>query len=348
MARKDGKDRGLFQRKGHPAWWIRWTCPYGHEHMEKIGPKSLAREMYQRRKTLVKTADFCLTEAREAAVKDTPCLFRDLAARYLQWCREARPRSVGFRVSAMRHLLETFGAQDIRAITRAQVQTYIDVRKRAATSPATVNREREVLSHCFSQAIQWDLAAANPVQATARLAEVNEHPRPLTLEEEARLMAGLPAHYLPFVTLALHTGLRLGELRTQEWRDVDLARGLLTVTRPKSGKREALPLNQAAFSVLAALPQDGPRLFPGLPVKLSNSFVRYALKAGLVDVTFHCLRDTYISRLAPQCTTPTLMALARHRDYRTTQRYIRIDGAHLRAAVDTLVSVPHAAVPLEP
>jgi hypothetical protein len=47
MARKDGKDRGLLQRQGRPEWWIRWTCPYGHEHMEKIGPKGLAREMYQ-------------------------------------------------------------------------------------------------------------------------------------------------------------------------------------------------------------------------------------------------------------------------------------------------------------
>ena len=144
-------------------------------------------------------------------------------------------------------------------------------------------------------------------------------------------------HYKPVVILALHMGLRLGELRAQQWRDVGLAAGLLTVTQPKSGKRETVPLNSIAFAVLAALPQDGPLLFPRLPKKLSDLFIKYARKAGLTDVTFHCLRDTYISRLAPHCTTPTLMALARHRDYRTTQRYVRVDGVHLRQAVEHLV-----------
>jgi hypothetical protein len=31
------------------------------------------------------------------------------------------------------------------------------------------------------------------------------------------------------------------------------------------------------------------------------------------------------------------MALARHRDYKTTRRYVRIDGAHLKQAVEQLV-----------
>ena len=53
-------------------------------------------------------------------------------------------------------------------------------------------------------------------------------------------------------------------------------------------------------------------------------------------MTFHCLRDTYISRLAPHVTTPTLMALARHRDYRTTRRYVQVDGKYLRDAVECL------------
>ena len=154
------------------------------------------------------------------------------------------------------------------------------------------------------------------------------------------MFAVLPTHYKPVVTLALHTGLRLGEFRSQQWHDVDLAASLLTVTRPKSGKRETLPLNSIAFAVLAALPQDGPLLFPRLPKKLSDLFIKYAHKAGLTDVIFHCLRDTYISRLAPHCTTPTLMTLARHRDYRTTQRYVCVDGAHLRHAVEVLAPPP--------
>jgi integrase len=138
------------------------------------------------------------------------------------------------------------------------------------------------------------------------------------------------------VTVALHTGLRLGELRAQRWADVDLLAGNLTVTSPKSRKPESLPLNQTARGVLAELERTDPLVFPKLPKKLSDLFVRYARKAGFKDVTFHCLRDTFISRLAPHVSTPTLMALARHRDYRTTRRYVQVDGAHLREAVERI------------
>jgi len=40
--------------------------------------------------------------------------------------------------------------------------------------------------------------------------------------------------------------------------------------------------------------------------------------------------------LPPHVSTPTLMALARHRDYRTTRRYVQVDGDHLGAAVERL------------
>ncbi|MDE2483856.1 MAG: tyrosine-type recombinase/integrase [candidate division NC10 bacterium] len=112
----------------------------------------------------------------------------------------------------------------------------------------------------------------------------------------------------------------------------------LTVTRPKSGKREQLPLDPTAWRLLASLERTGPLVFPRIPSKLSDLFIRYVKKAGLEGVTFHCLRDTFISRLAldPQVSVPTVMRLARHRNYQTTRRYLRIDEAHLKAAVERL------------
>ena len=92
MARRDGKDCGLLQRQGQPDWWIRWTCPYGHDHREKIGPKSLAKQVYHQRKVAVKTEHFCLTQAREHQHREQPTLFRDAARRYLAWSAEHRPR----------------------------------------------------------------------------------------------------------------------------------------------------------------------------------------------------------------------------------------------------------------
>lgn len=289
---------------------------------------------------MVKWDDWCLTRYKAVIAQrrkaGPPLTFSTIAARYLAWARENRPRSVTFRETAMHRLVAAFGDKPMATIVRADVEAYQARRRDEGAAPATVNRERSVLSHLFTKAQAWGLATANPVMGADRLREPDGKPRPLTPDEEARLFMVLPAHYRPVVTLALHTGLRLGELRYQAWRDVDLPGATLTVTRPKSGKVETIPLNATARAVLASLERTGPLVFPALPVKLSSLFARYVRKAGLKGVTFHCLRDTYISRLAPHVSTPTLMALARNRDYATTRRYVQVDGTHLHQAVGHL------------
>jgi integrase len=338
MARKDGKNRGIFERDGQ--WWIRWSCRYGHDHRERIGPKGLATAEYQQRKVAVKTQGYCLTRARQ----DKPMLFRDAATRYLTWAKEQRPRSYTFREKALEHLKATFGDKTLAEITRTDVDTYQTRRRDEGAAPGTVNRERAVLSHLFSKANAWGVVKGNPVTGSDRQKEPDEKPRPVTPDEEARLFAVLPRgkrgfrYWRELVTLALHTGLRLNELREQAWRNIDLPGGSLSVTQPKSGKAETIPLNATARTVLASVERKAPVIFPTLPKKLTDLFIRYAEKAKLTDVTFHCLRDTYISRLAPHVSTPTLMALARQRDYRTTRRYVQVDGDHLRAAVERLNS----------
>jgi integrase len=319
------------------CWWVRWVCAYGHEHKEKIGTaKSIARAFYEKRKLAVKTEGFCLTEARATAARERPVLFQDAAKRYMAWAEQERPRSVTFRAKALKHLLAAFGGVSLKDITVDHVEAYIQARRDAGAAPGTVNRERTVFGHIFTKGLKWGIVSENPVRLTERQAEPDGIPRPLTHDEERRLFTVLPAHYRPFVTLALHTGLRLGELRAQTWKDVDLTNGVLTVTRPKSGKREVLPLNRTAKMVLTSLERTGPLLFPAMPKKLSDLFIRYAKKTGLQDVTFHCCRDTFISRLAPHVSATTLMTLARHRDLRTTRRYLKIEEAHLRAAVERL------------
>src|SRR3990167_9499618 len=94
--------RGVFQKPGKgPAWWIRWTCPYGHRHAERIGPKAQAILMAERRRVAVKVEGFCLTVQRDAAKRCTPLLLRDAVSAYLSWATLHRPRSLGFRRAAL-------------------------------------------------------------------------------------------------------------------------------------------------------------------------------------------------------------------------------------------------------
>ena len=126
---------------------------------------------------------------------------------------------------------------------------------------------------------------------------------------------------------------------------MDLDTATLTVTAPKSGQREVLPLNTTVTDLLHRLPKDGPTVFPMIPADFSRVFARIARAVNL-NITFHCLRDTFISRLAPHVSGPVLMQLARHRDFRTTRRYLKVDGQHLREAVERLT--PDSQYPLIP
>jgi integrase len=60
----------------------------------------------------------------------------------------------------------------------------------------------------------------------------------LSGEEEVRLRAAVSAtcpEHMPELDLALNTGLRLGELYGLVWENVNLARRVLTIPRPKNG-----------------------------------------------------------------------------------------------------------------
>jgi len=341
MARAGGKDRGLFQKNG--VWWVRWTCSYGHEHRERGGSKSVARQLYQQRKTAVRYDNFCLSAARAKVQRDRLQTFNSMAERYMEWAVEHCPRSLRFYRTIVRQVTAEFGARPMGEITTQDVEKYLKSRLEGGSKPATVNRSRAVLSHMFTMASKWGLVEHNPVSDTEARKENNIAPRPLTEEEERRVFAIMPQSRREIAVFAINTGMRLGELRAQRWSDVDMDAGVLTVTLPKSGKHEVIPLNSAALSVLASAERSSELVFPHIPRSMSTVFVRYVKLAGLEGITFHCLRDTFISRLAVSASPATMMALARHRNFRTTQRYLKLDDNHLRQAVESIVSAQNGA-----
>ena len=180
MFLKPGKEAGV--------WWIRWWCNYGHRHEERIGPRTLAEDMAEKRRVAVKTADFCLTKFREAKRQAHPTLFSTLADRYLEWAEVHRPRSIKFRVTAMNHLRAAFASTPLSLITQTTLEAYQGQRWAAKAADGTVNRELQVLSHLFHKAIEWKLATVNPVLGLERRAEPKGRTRYLTASEEGELL----------------------------------------------------------------------------------------------------------------------------------------------------------------
>ena len=115
------------------------------------------------------------------------------------------------------------------------------------------------------------------------------------------VLTGPRAHLKPMVKVALGTGMRLGEQLRLSWERVDFSRGVLILTKTKSGKDREVPMNPEVFEILKALlegsagkgyvfinPETGTR------VKEIKTGFRTALKGnrgiGLARSTSH-LRD---------------------------------------------------------
>jgi integrase len=275
---------------------------------------------------------------------------------FLSWSRDNK-RSWKDDRSRIKAFREYFGVKKFSEITPMLVEKYKRDRKNTLTrfgtirTAATVNRELELMSVIFNRAIKIDrLASVNPCSMVQQYRENNTRTRYLTNEEETRLMAaftGRRAHLRPIVVLAIHTGMRQGELLSRQWSHVDFNLGVIRVTDTKNGIDRAVPMNDVVRQELMAQFEKtggvGP-VFPstraaGALVEIKKGWMAARSEAGLGDVHFHDLRHTFGTRLAELGNGPFDIAeLMGHSDLRMTKRYTHATSQSLRRAVDSLAN----------
>lgn len=217
---------------------------------------------------------------------------------------------------------------------------------RGGLSPRTLLHVHRVLSEALGQAVKWQLVARNVCQAVeapqARRTEV----RALSPEDARRLLEVAEAEdstYGDSVILALHTGLRLGELLGLRWEDVDLERGCATVRRtlqylsgeglalrePKTGtSRRTIPLGSTPLEALRRLRRrqleerlalgpaynDHGMVFadalgrPIPPYRVSQWFTGLVRLAGLAPLRFHDLRHAHATLLLTRGIHPKVVS----------------------------------------
>ena len=250
-------------------------------------------------------------------------------------------------------LLTEFGRETpLTEITASRIANF-KVRRAAektrggkAVSPATVNRELATLRHLLRLAVEeWQMLDKAP--AIRLLKEPEGRLRFLTEDEIARLLAACARsqnpHLSAIVTVALNTGMRLGEIMGLTWERVDFSRGVVLLERTKSGRRREVPMNGAADAALAALPGDKAegRVFRKAGGaawgSIRTAFGNACREAKLDDFRFHDLRHTFASHMMMRgAGLGDLKDILGHADVKMTMRYAHLSPAHKRAAVARL------------
>jgi integrase len=277
---------------------------------------------------------------------------------YLPYSR-ANKRSWRHDEFRARPLIAFFGRKRLDEISQVQIERYKRERQASKTkhgenrSPASINRELELLSAVFTYALDMEIAVIpNPCRKVKRLDEDNERTRYLAEEEEERLMAQLidrRKHLHRIVTLAIHTLMRKSELLSLRKVNLDFQRNIIWVVnsrreRTKGKKGRPIPMNSIARQELWEQCQsnNSEYVFPsdsksGHLEDIKTSFNGACEDAKIEDFLFHDLRRTGATRLAEAGADAFyIQALLGHADIKTSQIYALATSRGLREAVESL------------
>src|SRR5919112_3180844 len=326
MAKKNGNgEGGISRHKGSGLYMARYTVH------TPTGPK---------RKTLYgktrREVDEKLTKAK--ADRDTGFVFdadNITLGNYLdRWINDSVRDTVRQRTweryeQIVRvHIKPALGRVKLKDLTATHARGLYREKLESGSSPRTVQYIHTTLRKALQDAVSDGLIPRNIADGIKAPRPKKKEINPLSPEQaRAFLAAAHGDRFEALYVLALHCGLREGELLGLKWDDVDLESGMLRVRRtlseprsgyvfvlPKNGKGRSIKLTRAATEALRGHLgrqleeiggsgddyQDQGLVFPsrsGTPMNAKNltarSFKPLLKKAGLPDIRFHDLRHTF-------------------------------------------------------
>ena len=238
------------------------------------------------------------------------------------------------------HIKPTLGGLKLKTLNSAHVQSFYRGRLDAGLSGSTVHKLHDILRRGLAQAVKWHLVPRN-------VADVVKPPRPapkemvaLSTDETRKLLEAASGDRLEALyILAIHTGMRQGEMLALRWQDVDMENAVVSVRRtltrsggkvtfgePKTkksrrsirltpqgvgGLRSHLERQLRDMEILGDHYRDQGLVFTtgtGAPVNPSNlrqrSFAPLLQRAGLPHMRFHDLRHTCATLLLSRGVNP--------------------------------------------
>lgn len=256
-----------------------------------------------------------------------------------------------------RRLLERFGGRPADEITAAEVEDWQgDLME--SMSIASTNHHLQLLRAIFLRGVTNRGIGRGDVPVMKLENPNNRRVRYLTDDEESRIMAELPGRLRPLAIVAIHTGMRKGELLNLMWGDIDFMSGTINVREAKSGEGRRLPMNSVARAALSRLRDERRGRLRARVVNRSEAsgFVFTAPEGGFLhdlnrdwypalkraeieNLHFHDLRHTFASRYMMRGgDLYSLQILLGHKTAAMVQRYAHLSHAHLQAEVERLAA----------
>jgi integrase len=235
-------------------------------------------------------------------------------------------------------------------------------------APRTVNTHLKVVRVALEKAVKQGIFDRNPARLVDNVNTNDRHERrAFTLSELKKLLAVASEDWKTAVLFGIYTGLRLGDVQSLTWANLDLSASEVSIRTQKTNRVQILPLAKPLLRHIENLPVgDDPKqpLCPALadrPVNsLSNEFFELLAAGGLVqsrkdhrkkkqgrgarrslsEISFHSLRHTATSLLKNAGVNDVVARdIIGHESEAVSRNYTHIDSETKRAALDKMPDV---------
>lgn len=257
--------------------------------------------------------------------------------------------------------LDRYFSDSLQDITVRKVEDFRDMRLASGAAPKSVAEDVKTLKRIYSLFCRWNSARTAPdlhaVAADLSKVEMpkfnNKRTRFLTEKEVALLLDKCTVPHLKLaIQIALSTGLRLDNIMSLEWKQIDFSQKTITFQPDdmKSKRMHVVPIMGHLAELLITWRKSqrlSPFVFPSSTVrgqhikKMQTSWGTLTDRMGFSDVCFHTLRHTFASHfLMAGGDLSTLSELLDHASIQITKdRYSHLSADHKQRAIDQFESV---------
>jgi integrase/recombinase XerC len=241
---------------------------------------------------------------------------------------------------------------------KAYMQFLADTGYKRANSAISRGRKLATIKSFFKYLISEDKVKLNPASQVKMPKVQRKEPSYLTEQEYKRLLRVVKNNAtryfkqrdMAIVTMLLGMGLRLSELVELNVGDVNFEEGSVKVTR-KGNQERILPANDGVMIAIQRYLKTRKQTDAQDPLFLSKRnqridsgsvwhLVKKYLKQAQIEkdkLSPHTLRHTFATMLLRNGENLiTIKELLSHRNLRTTERYLHINGEELKTAVSRL------------